>query len=108
MKVELPASVGMGIGVALVVVVAAVLIARKLAPALGQAVNPVNPDNVFHSGVNAAGAAITGDESFSLGGWFHDLLSSDNAKIEAMKQGAPATRSLGADQVEPSPFGFGA
>jgi hypothetical protein len=36
-----------------------------------QAVNPVNPDNIFYGGVNSVGAAVTGDEGFSLGRWLY-------------------------------------
>jgi hypothetical protein len=56
--------------------VVAVILARQLAgaaKAAGQAVNPTNPDNVFHSGVNQVGAAVSGDESFSLGAWIFDI-----------------------------------
>lgn len=40
--------------------------------AVGNAVNPVNHDNVFASGVNSVGGAITGESGFSLGGWLWD------------------------------------
>ncbi len=40
---------------------------------VGQAVNPLNPDNVFSSTTNKIGAAISGDEGWSLGGWLFDL-----------------------------------
>ncbi len=44
------------------------------AKALIQDVNPVNPNNVFYSGVNSAGAAISGNSSFSLGSWIYSLV----------------------------------
>lgn len=47
--------------------------AKETAAAVGNAVNPVNPGNIFYSGVNEIGGAITGDGSFSLGSWFYDL-----------------------------------
>lgn len=61
------------------------LVGRKLLPAageaavaVGQAVNPVNPNNVFASGVNAVGGALTDQgEAFSLGSWFYDLTHDD-------------------------------
>ena len=41
------------------------------------AVTPWNNDNVIYGGVNSAGAAITGDNNFSLGGWIYDKTHSD-------------------------------
>jgi hypothetical protein len=42
--------------------------------AAGQAVNPTNPANVFHSGVNAIGGAVSGRGSdWSLGSWVYDV-----------------------------------
>ncbi|WP_430414467.1 hypothetical protein [Marinobacter adhaerens] len=35
------------------------------------AVNPVNPDNIFAGGVNNVGKAISMDEGWSLGGWLY-------------------------------------
>lgn len=47
--------------------------AGDAAAAVGNAINPTNPENVFHSGVNATGAAISGDKDWTLGGWVYDL-----------------------------------
>lgn len=41
--------------------------------AAGEAVNPTSDKNLAYRGVNAVGAAVTGDDSFSLGSWFYDL-----------------------------------
>lgn len=41
--------------------------------AVGEAVNPVSRENVFHKGVEAVGVAVSGDPNFSLGGWLYDL-----------------------------------
>lgn len=48
---------------------------------LVHAVNPVNPDNVFAGGVNAAGRAATGDPYWTLGGWFYDATHSDAGAV---------------------------
>ncbi len=37
-----------------------------------QAVNPFNDQNVFYSAVNAAGASVSGDQNFNLGGFIYD------------------------------------
>lgn len=44
---------------------------------VGQAINPVNPDNIFYRGVNSVGAALTGRDNFNLGSWTYDLLNPD-------------------------------
>lgn len=49
----------------------------------GQAINPLNRDNVFYSGVNSAGAAVTGDENWNLGGWLYDITHGDPFKEPA-------------------------
>lgn len=69
-------------GVLAVVAIAAVyFLGKKLlsagaqaAGAVGNAVNPVNPNNIFYSGVNAVGASTSGDSSWTLGGWIYDLV----------------------------------
>lgn len=68
----------------------------QAAAAAGQAVNPLNPDNVFASGVNAVGGAIVtdpagpgknADGSWSLGGWVYDVLNPDTAQaVQDMSQ----------------------
>jgi hypothetical protein len=47
--------------------------AREAAGDMGQAINPLNNDNIFSSGVDAVGARLTGDERFSLGVWIYDI-----------------------------------
>ncbi|PHR87952.1 MAG: hypothetical protein COA78_36775 [Blastopirellula sp.] len=69
-------------GAAAVVVVGVALIgyyaqrkAAKVLPDIAQAINPVNDNNVFASGVNAVGAKISGNGNWSLGGAIYDLLN---------------------------------
>ncbi len=50
----------------------------KALAAAGNAVNPVNHDNVFSSSANALGSAISGDDSFSLGGTIYDWTHPSN------------------------------
>ncbi len=38
-------------------------------------ITPTNPENIFHRGVNATGAALTGNESFALGSFIFDILN---------------------------------
>lgn len=47
--------------------------AREAAADIGQAINPVNNDNIFASGVNSVGAKLTGDQNFKLGAWLYDI-----------------------------------
>jgi len=37
-----------------------------------QAINPINQENIFYTGVNAVGGKLTGDADFSLGTWIYD------------------------------------
>lgn len=41
----------------------------------GQAINPVNNENIFYSGVNAVGEAVTGNPDYTLGGAIYDLFN---------------------------------
>src|SRR5690242_9314021 len=90
-----------GAGIGLVLVVSAVLAARKAAATVGNAanaINPLNPENIFYGGVNAAGAAITGDSDFSLGGqiaeWFSPAVAAANASLSTSPAAAPAPLDL--------------
>lgn len=47
---------------------------EKTAAQVGNAVNPVNPDNIFYGGVNEIGSSLTGDEHFSLGSWIYEKI----------------------------------
>jgi len=71
---------GMIVAIGLVGSVVVVIAAKKAtevvsdtAADIGHAVNPLNDENVFSTGVDAVGAKISGDEHFSLGGWVYDL-----------------------------------
>ncbi len=46
---------------------------KKALEAAGQAVNPTSDKNLAYTGVNAVGAAVTGDKDFSLGSWLYDV-----------------------------------
>jgi len=50
--------------------------ARKIASDVGQAINPVNNDNIFYQSTNAIGAKLTGDSNFNLGRWIYDKIHS--------------------------------
>ena len=68
--------VGMVAAVAVVGVVVVYLAEKKAREAVGtvgQAINPVNNDNIFASGVDSVGAKLTGDENFKLGAWIYDI-----------------------------------
>jgi hypothetical protein len=42
---------------------------------VGNAINPVNDNNVFAVGVDSVGAKLTGDVDFKLGGWLYDKMN---------------------------------
>ena len=61
---------------------AAVDMAGDAAAVVGNAINPLNNDNIFYSGVNAVGGASVdkdsgpgrnADGSWTLGGWLFDI-----------------------------------
>lgn len=43
------------------------------AAAVVNKLNPVNPDNIFHSTANDLGKALSDDPNFSLGSWVYDF-----------------------------------
>lgn len=45
----------------------------RAASAVGTAVNPTSDQNLAYRGVNAVGATVSGDPSFSLGSWAYDV-----------------------------------
>ncbi len=53
-------------------------------------VNPADRNNLAYTGVNAVGAAITGDEGFSLGGAFYDFDQWVNRLISGTPPPPPA------------------
>lgn len=56
--------------------------AVEAAGTIGHAVNPLNNENIFYTGVNAVGASIAGvpSDSWSLGSWLYDI-THPNEKI---------------------------
>lgn len=98
MKIELPASVGLGAGVALVAVIAGGALAFALYKNR-ERFNPTSEKNLAYTGVNSIGEALTGDKDFTLGGWIYDLFNEDPMKS------APENRrpAIGTDPVEPYP-----
>lgn len=83
-------AVAMLAGVALVLYFVAKREVGAGARALGNAVNPLNPDNVFARSTDALGGSLTGDPSWSLGSWLYDQFNppyNPNAP-------APSTRKI--------------
>jgi hypothetical protein len=70
---------------------AGVTVATEAARSVVAAVNPADERNLINRGVSAAGAAVTGDESWSLGGqlaeWFDPATRAAN---ESLRAPAPA------------------
>ena len=50
---------------------------EKTAATVANNINPVNPDNIFYGGVNSVGKALTGSQSFTLGGWIYDMVNGE-------------------------------
>jgi len=67
---------GMVIAVGVVVAALSYVAAKKAAESVsevGQAINPLNNNNIFASGVNSVVQSLTGDENQTLGGWIYDV-----------------------------------
>ena len=76
----------LGVGLGLVLIIGAAWAGKKAVAAVGdvaQAVNPLNPDNVFAGAVNATGAAVSGNPDFSLGAWLWELTHPGQAARDA-------------------------
>lgn len=75
--------------VGVVVVYLAEKKAREAAADIGQAINPVNNDNIFASGVDSVGSKLTGNENFKLGSWIYDQFH------DKYDPNAPSNASIG-------------
>jgi len=79
-----------GAGVGLVLVVGAVWAARYALPALGQAVNPLNQENIFNQGATGVVTVLTGREE-TLGGWLAELFDPATRELARVLGAPPAT-----------------
>lgn len=83
---------------------AAAQTASEVAATVADAVNPASETNIVNRGVSAVGAAVTGDDSWSLGGqlaeWFDPATRAAN---ESLRKKAPEP-SGGYSYVDP--WGF--
>lgn len=51
--------------------------AENLVGDVGEAINPVNSGNVFHTGVNIVGSRLSGNPNFSLGSFIYEMTHDD-------------------------------
>ncbi len=66
--------VGLGIGIAIVAIPLLAIVAKKVAPDVAAAINPLNTNNAFHTGANAVLAYISGDPGKTVGNsWFETI-----------------------------------
>ncbi len=74
--------------------------------------NPASADNIVHRAVTSAGAAVTGDDSWTLGTWIYDKLHPAAATSIAAtaanqdKYNRPAPTTNATDQPDPAPLSF--
>jgi len=61
--------------VALVLAAGGIWYARRVVGAVGNAVNPVNPDNIFYGAASGVTQAITGDDDDTFGTALHKWLN---------------------------------
>jgi hypothetical protein len=62
--------------------------------------NPASSDNLVNAGVTSVGAAVSGDTSWTLGGWLYDV-TGGNDKVAAMLKGAPTPPAANAGTYDP-------
>ena len=97
-----------GAGVGLVLVVGAAWAARRGIAAVGevgQAVNPLNRENIFNQAAGGAVTALTGREE-TLGGWLAEWFNPATREVARMLGAPPAT--VASDPVETQGYGAGA
>lgn len=71
----------------------------QAAGAAVDAVNPASSTNIVNRGVTAAGAAISGDDSWTLGGWLYDVTHRD--EVATLLQGSrPAAPPVNASIMD--------
>lgn len=80
--------VGLGLGVPLLGFIGYKLYGAKevIAGAVDK-VNPASPNNFVNQGVESLGAAITGNDDFTLGGWAFDVTHNDNGEYDPLGAG---------------------
>jgi hypothetical protein len=52
---------------------------------VGNAINPINNDNVFAVGVDSVGAKLTGNADFKLGVWVYDKFNDEYDPSEPIR-----------------------
>lgn len=50
-------------------------IIERVAPKVGEALNPTSDQNLAYRSVNGVGSALSGDPSWSLGSWLYDVFN---------------------------------
>lgn len=93
---RIPFSIGAGIGVGVVAVVALSGIGFVLYKNR-EKFNPVSDKNLAYISVNKVGADLTGDQYFTLGTWLYNVTHPDEAKD--LVKGSP-----GRSSQEPAPI----
>lgn len=103
--------VKIGIGAGLLVIAYVLLkkaggTAAAVADKVGAAINPASPENIVNQGVTSAGRAISGNDSWTLGGWLYDITHDD--PVNPKKPPTPAPKQLDQDVLKPGIYdGFG-
>lgn len=64
----------------------------RLIKALGPRFDPTSDKNLAYTGVNAVGAAVSGNKDFSLGGWFYELTHEEYDPNSGLQTGPKTVR----------------
>lgn len=112
MKAVNPTTVALaaGLGVALVVAWYVTKGVKSVGAAIADgAINPASSNNLAARGVNAVGAAATGNDGFSLGSWVYEALHPGTVSAESDAVHAPVVvrgRPVDAPPVSDNPATF--
>ena len=88
---KLPAPLLLGVGLGVVALVGIALAGRRVAALAATAaplVTPTSSENLIYGGiVGGTGRALSGDASWTLGGWLYDVTHDSDARIAQMLKG---------------------
>ena len=81
-------STAIKIGIGIAVGAGLYFFGRKIIQNVPAALNPASDKNLAYTGVNAVGQTVSGDDSWTLGGWIYDITHDDPLAQEPVFRGS--------------------
>jgi hypothetical protein len=69
--------------------------AQKAVSDTAEAINPLNNDNIFASGVDNVGRKLSGNNNWTLGGWLHGVINGTPQEQTARQAESSFIESIG-------------